>query len=96
MFNLKSNRETSELEKAIDRLHSDMANVEGDSDDYAKMADNLSKLYKLREHDARKRVSPDTLALICANLAGIVIIVGYEHAHPVTSKALGFVAKAIR
>jgi len=40
-----------------------------------------------------KRISPDTLATIGANLLGIMIIIGHERAHVVTSKALGFIMK---
>lgn len=38
-----------------------------------------------------KPVGRDTLVLAGANLLGIVLIVGHERAHIVTSKALGFV-----
>lgn len=38
-----------------------------------------------------KPVSRDTLVLAGANLLGIVLIVGHERAHVVTSKAIGFI-----
>lgn len=38
-------------------------------------------------------LSADTLAIIAANLAGIVLILGYEKVNVVTSKAIGFVSK---
>lgn len=97
MFTTKTSPEKTGLEKAIDRLHDDMQTVDPDSDQYAKMADNLTKLYKLRECDKpeRRGPSPDTLALITANLIGIGIIVGYEQKHVVTSKALGFLKKLV-
>lgn len=44
----------------------------------------------------KKRVSPETLAIIGGNIAGIVLILGYEHVHVVTSKALGFVMRSSR
>lgn len=92
MFTSKPTDKT-ELEKTIDTLHAQMAQFPPHSDEYTKITDNLSKLYKLREHDARKRVSPDTIALVAGNLAGIAMILGHERAHVVTSKALGFVLK---
>lgn len=92
MFNRKRTHDTL-LEEAIGNLHSDMHSIPPDSEEYTKMADNLSKLYKLREHDAPRRVSPDTLALIAGNLLGIGMIVGHERANVVTSKALAFVSK---
>lgn len=85
--------EKTKLEDAIDRVLEHMEDESPDSDEYAKMADQVVKLYALKEVDVKKRVSPDTLAIIAGNLAGIVMIVGYERAHIVTSKAIGFLLK---
>lgn len=90
MFPKKSPEPTG-LEKAIDSLLNEMAALNGDDAEYAKMADQLEKLYKLKAIDKPEKVSPDTLALIAGNLAGIIMIVGYERANVVTSKALGFI-----
>lgn len=49
--------------------------------------------FKMSESEKPPRVSPDTWAMIAANLAGIVVIVGYERLHVIASKALGFVFK---
>lgn len=87
-------REDSALVKEIDNLYSNMSDLDRSSDDYAAMVNQLTKLYKLKEINSRKRVSPDTLAIVAGNLAGILMIVGHEKAHVVTSKALSFVLKA--
>lgn len=84
--------EPTKLDEAIDVLLDRMLET-GDPDKYAKMVDQLSKLYKLKEVHAPKRVSPDTLAIIAGNLIGIVLILGYERAGVVTSRAIGFVLK---
>lgn len=81
------------LEEAIATLHDEMANYTGDTDEYTKMVDNLSKLYKLRENDSRKSVSPDTIAMILGNLATVAMIVGHERTNVITSKAIAFVGK---
>jgi hypothetical protein len=91
MFNQEPPDETSGLEKAIDEVYSEMARHSSDDDEYAKMVDQLSKLYSLRE--TPQRVSPDTLAIVIGNLIGIILIVGHERLHVVTSKALNFVMK---
>lgn len=157
--------ETTKLDTLIDEIIMHMSGVECDSEEYAKMADQLTKLYKLKqietelklktndqdikdrelyanievkerdsqaklketnsnieakkeesvlrreeldaktrlmdveieskkdEIEKRKRVSPDTLALIGANIVGIVMIIGHERANVIASKALGFVSK---
>lgn len=92
MFN-KPRSEEEGLQKAIDELLIEMELHSATSDEYANMADQLSKLYSLKEIDSKKRVSPDTLAMIAANIAGIVLIVGHERAHVVTSKAVSFIWK---
>lgn len=155
----------TELSKAIDNCIKALDDLDPGTDEYAKMVDQLTKLYKLKELDiklilqevelkhkleaqeterkqkendfqhkvdahkvdaklkeeelklkreifeaeeelrklnveTKKRemkipfgIKPETLALIGANLAGIVIIVGHERLHVVATKAIGFVTK---
>jgi len=49
---------------------------------------------KKQELELNKRVKVDTIAIIAGNIIGIGLILGYERAHIVTSKALGFVLKS--
>ena len=51
---------------------------------------------KLEETKDRRRVKPDTLALVAANIAGIVLVIGHERASVIATKALGFVTKALK
>lgn len=80
------------LEEAISRLHADMQTEDPNTDKYAAMADNLTKLYKLREFDKKERYRPsaDTLTIALANLAGVLVIVGYEQKHVIATKAMTF------
>lgn len=94
MFNVKTPREDSALEAEIRSLFIEMTDVDKGSEEYSKMIAHLSTLYALKETNSRKRVSPDTIAIVAGNLAGILLIVGHEKAHVVTSKALSFVLKA--
>jgi len=47
---------------------------------------------KSKEKDTTK-ASADTKWQIAGSLAGILLIVGFEHAHVLGSKALGFIIK---
>jgi hypothetical protein len=85
--------EKTGLDKVIDDLLSEMAGVTGDSTEYDAMSAQLVRLMELKANVGPKRVSPDVLATALAHLAGILIIVGHERAHIITSKALGFVPK---
>lgn len=83
--------EPTGIDLAIDHVLSEMAGPSTDSEEYAQMVDQLVKLHELKTTEGRPRISPDTLATISANLLGILMIVGYERVHVMTSKALGFV-----
>lgn len=95
----KAPTEKSELDIAISDLFADMAdnNITKDSKEFASMVDQVVKLYALKEVDSnvktKNRVSKDTLAVVVANLLGIVMIVGHERANVVTSKALNLLTK---
>ena len=93
MFTRKPSSNRVGLEEAIDACLTRMSDLPADSDEYAKIADQLSKLYALRNIDPPARISPDTLVVVGANLLGIALIIGHERAHVVTSKALAFVMK---
>lgn len=93
MFTKKTPEQTG-IEKAIDLILEEMLTKSSTDEDYIKMTAQLEKLYKLKEMDSPKKVSPDTLAVIAGNLAGILLILNYERAHVITTKALGFVMKA--
>lgn len=85
--------EPTELDPVIGRLLELMANEDPNTEEYSKMTDQLIKLYKLKAETAPKRVSADTWALIVANLAGIILIIGHERANVITTKALAFVQR---
>jgi hypothetical protein len=132
--------EATKLDTLIDEIIEQLSEHDASTDDYAKMVDQLSKLYRLKQIETelklktcdqeqkayefnsnftmkenelgdkrllmnveieskqdeivrRKRVSPDTLALIAANLSGIIVIIGYERVNVIASKALGFVSR---
>jgi predicted RND superfamily exporter protein len=53
----------------------------------------LDAQLKQRDVDQPWRVSPDTLAIVGANVLGIVMILGYERANVIASKALGLLTR---
>ena len=79
------------LDKAIELVVEQM--TDASPDELTKLADQVAKLYKLKEIDSPWRVSPDTLILVAGNLVGILLILNYERLNIVTSKAIGFVMK---
>ena len=83
------------LTETIDRVMLDMKDEDPNTEKFALMTDQLVKLYALKHENRARRISPDTLATIGANLLGIGIIVGHERTHIVTSKALTFIRKLV-
>jgi hypothetical protein len=84
------------LEKAIAHLLAVLDATPTWSEHYAKTADQLAKLYAIRDNKDSTRISPDTLITVGGNLLGILVIVMYESRNVLTSKALGFITKAAR
>lgn len=94
MFNIitKKDKRTN-LEKEIDSVIESMSHHKADTKEYAAMAKNLETLYKAKSNERNRYVSPDAIAMVAGNLLGIVLILGYEKANVITSKALGFIIK---
>lgn len=65
------------------------------------VTENLEELNVLKQRcqmcseilETRWKVSPDTIAIVSANLVGILLILYYEKLDVVSSKAIGFVLK---
>lgn len=95
MFNQKSSNETN-LEAQIDAVLASMqACRDKHSDDYNQLVENLKTLYALKENEVspRERVNLNTVLTVAGSVASVLVIVGYERAHVLTSKALSHVVK---
>lgn len=94
MFTKKASRKTVELEAAIDQAFVELRDIAICDPEYTTAADNLTKLLDLRSNEKKRiQVSPDVIVSAVTNLAGILVIVNYERAHVVTSKAIGLLSK---
>ena len=89
----RKQKKPNRLDEAIDAVFDDMAGFCSDADEYDSMSAQLERLYRIKETNSPKRVSPDTWATVGANILGIAIIVGHERVNVITSKALSFVLK---
>jgi hypothetical protein len=84
----------SDLDDAISRVLEEMKTTDLDSDKYLALLSNLESLVRLKKEQSANRISPDTKALVAANLIGILIIVGYERGHVMVSRGLNFVLRS--
>lgn len=89
----KKTEEPTELDTLIERLSEAILNSDPSDEGYSKMYDNYVKLKDIQRENRRKPLSSDALLAAGVNLAGILMIISFEHTHALTSKALGFVFK---
>lgn len=82
------------LETEIAAVLFAMCNTDRSSSEYAAMVDQLTKLYEIKNNSSKSRVSPDTLAIVAGNLAGILTIVLAEKSSVINSAARAFILKA--
>lgn len=80
------------LDKQIEMVIKSLSECEPGSEEYMNIIEVLDKLYKMKSQDD-KGVSMDTLLIVGGNLLGIVLILGYEKAGTITSKALNLIIK---
>jgi hypothetical protein len=91
----KPEEENPNLDEAIDLALLELQKHAPYTTEYIKVVEQLEKLYKLRapKPELQKPVSLDTVLTVAGNIAGIVIILGYERAHVITSKAFSLIIK---
>lgn len=93
MFNPKTQTEKTGLEEAIDSALTDLKGYTADQEEHSAIVDQLTKLYAIKDQESPKRVSPDTLVTVGANLLGVLVIIKHEQVNVITSKALAFLPK---
>lgn len=83
------------FEKEIGRILKVMEDSELTSVEYRNALSTLERMMKMKNESSKnkKSVSPDTLAVVCGNLAGIIMILSYEKTNTITSKAINFILR---
>lgn len=87
---LATDPESDEYAQMTKQL-SELYKMQNSNDESAARFEELN--LKRDELNKPDRVKMDTWALVGANLVGILIMVNYERAHVLTSKALGFIGR---
>jgi hypothetical protein len=92
-MSIRKPKPKSAIDDAIDMALIELRTYDPASDDYAQVLTQLEKLHKMKVAERPDRVSKDVWVTAGVNLAGILIIIGYEQTHVIASKAVGFVLK---
>ncbi len=93
MFGVFERNEPTIYDDLIQKILSEMHEYGPDTSEYSALMRHLEDLTRIRAGNRSSRISPDTMAIVVGNLAGILIIVAYEQKHVMTSKAMGFIIK---
>lgn len=86
-------RKPSPLDATIAEILTDMQGFNAESPEYERLLARVERLSKLKAETRFWRVSPDTLAIVLGNILGILIVVGYERGHVMTTRAKEYVLK---
>lgn len=85
-------KKQNKIMQEIEYLHEELDNYDSASQEYSNIIKQIEVLYKL-DKEVKFVIDPNTALVVGANILGILMILGYERAHVVTSKALSFVIK---
>ena len=91
LFTKKDKR--TNLEKEIDSVIENLEDLNEDSDEYKKSVESLEKLVNIYEKLNSSKKSNWLSKDMIAYLLGLGLILGFEKANVITTKALGFVVK---
>ena len=80
----------SEEESRLDKLLEQKLEEAESLEDITKISVLMERRRALGD---KKRISPDTMLIVGGNLVGIMMILGYEKANVLTSKALGMILR---
>jgi uncharacterized Rossmann fold enzyme len=86
--------ELTGLELAYDQAVRELLFKQVGTEEYAKTLEHVAKIHGLLREEKSRRVSRDTLAVIGANLLGILMIIKHENVNVVTSRAMGLLMQA--
>lgn len=92
---MKFKRKKSVLESEKEAILTRLQEIDPLDDAYPKMIYRLGDITELEEKNKKlkKTVSPDTMALIGANLVGIIVVLAWEEKHVIATKAFGMISK---
>lgn len=95
MFGFKTKPDQTDLEEQIAEVHRQMHTVTADSPEFAKMAEQLANLYKIKDPQSEKSTSLKDWIPVIGSIGGVLVIIVYESmGHSLASKAVNFIRKA--
>jgi hypothetical protein len=94
MFGRTTKSTAPNYDPVIDKLLDELNEYGPDTEEFKAAMGYLEKIHKFQGRNAKIRFDPNTILQVGGGLAGILIMVGYERMHVITSKALGHLIKS--
>ena len=89
-----SKRNNEELDNCINMLLVEIRENGADAPEFPELLNRLERLHKLKsEEDNKQRVSPEVVWTVVGNIVCVVLVIGYEQKHVISSKAMTFIAR---
>lgn len=89
-----ADKELTGLELVYDQAVRELLFKQVGSEEYTKTLDHVQTIHGMLRNEKPARVSRDTLAVIGANLLGILMIIKHENVNVITSRAMGLLMQA--
>lgn len=86
-------REPSSLELEVERALRELKHHPIGSEEYVKTLDSIVVLHRMKEEEKPDFVSRDTLAVVGANLLGILLIINHERVDIASRAAMSLILK---
>lgn len=83
----------TDLDEAIKQVYARMSTMGPGTEDYTTLVKQLKELESLKSKNSKGGASPDTRLIVLGGIAQVLIIVMYENANVLTSKAIGLLLK---
>ena len=94
MFGNVNFMKRSSLDECIDKVASDLKNMEPTDPSFETVSKNLKILIEARDSEKSGKINVNTLLIVGGNLLGIIAVLGFESGgHVLTSKAANFIMK---
>lgn len=82
------------IDSTINELAERLTMMDPEDEEYSSVVESMGKLMKLRDEQAsQNKIPPEVWMPVVANLLGICLVLFWEQAHVVTSKAFTLIKK---
>lgn len=90
----KKTTEQTAIDKAIEEAYTQLAKHTAGTDEHNAIVKQIVEFEKiLAEKKKSRTISPDTMLIVGANIVGILLVLNFEKADVITSKAFGLIGK---